>query len=322
MRTLTTPMIKRMRTPSAVAAVFAIAVAAAGSAIGQQAPAPAPAQPPPAQTPAPPAAPAGQGRGAGAGGAAGGNPFAASYPQRPPGDPAAIERGKVVWEANCAFCHGRDARGGDSGPSLLRSQLVLNDQFGELMTPVVQNGRIERGMPKFDLTAAQITDIAAFVHSFRVGGYDVSRERPTNIVVGSAEAGEAAFKARCASCHSVTGDLKGFGGKFMDARQLQQTWLMPAAGGGRGGGPSLTNVPPTTVTVTLASGQKVEGRLGRIDEFLVTLVQDDGTSRSFRREGAAPKVEIHDPLEPHKALLSKYTDKEIHDITAYLVTIK
>ncbi len=312
--------IRTMKPIAAVAVVFAIAVAGTARAIGQQAP--APPQPAPAQTPAPPAAPAGQGRGAGAGGAGGGNPFAASYPQRPPADPAVVERGKVMWEANCAFCHGRDARGGDSGPSLLRSQLVLNDQAGELMAPVVQNGRIDKGMPKFDLTAAQVSDIAAFVHSFRVGGYDVSRERPVNIVVGSAPAGEAAFKAKCASCHSVTGDLQGFGSKFMDARQLQQTWLMPPTGGGRGGGPSLTNVPPTTATVTLLSGQKVEGRLGRIDEFLVTLVQEDGTTRSFRRDGALPKVEIRDPLQPHKDLLPKYTDKEIHDITAYLVTIK
>jgi len=118
--------------------------------------------------------------------------------------------------------------------------------------------------------------------------------------------------------------LKSFGAKFQDPKQLQQTWLMP--GGGRGGfgggGQSPVNVPPTTVTVTLASGQKVEGRLGRIDDFIVTLTEADGTPHTIRRDGDTPKVEIHEPLAPHRQLLPTYTDKDIHDLTAYLVTVK
>src|ERR1700755_573840 len=80
------------------------------------------------------------------------------YPVRPPGDPAAIERGKALYGVNCQFCHGADTRGGDSGPSLLRSGLVLEDQKGEMMAPVVRAGR--PGMPKFTLTDDQIADIA------------------------------------------------------------------------------------------------------------------------------------------------------------------
>ena len=100
---------------------------------------------------------------------------------------------------------------------------------------------------------------------------------------------------------------------------------MPGAGrGGFGGGGAAppVNVPPTTVTVTLASGEKVEGRLGRIDDFIVTLTTADGTFRSFRRAGDTPSVDVNDPLKPHKELLPKYTDKDIHDLTAYLVTVK
>jgi small nuclear ribonucleoprotein (snRNP)-like protein len=95
-------------------------------------------------------------------------------------------------------------------------------------------------------------------------------------------------------------------------------------GGGRGGGRggASFNVPPTTVTVTLASGQKVEGRLVRIDDFIVVLTDTDDTQRTLRRDGEVPKVEIHDPLKPHKDLLPTYTDKQIHDLTAYLVTLK
>lgn len=243
-----------------------------------------------------------------------------AFPEHPPADPAVVDRGKAIFGVNCAFCHGSDARGGEGGPNLIRSQLVLNDQNGELIAPVVQNGRLNAGMPKFDLTMAQIADIATFVHSFRVIGRDAPRNRPPSILVGDARAGEQYFQAKCADCHSVAGDLKGFGAKVTDPQTLQQIWIAP--GGGRFGGAwQLTHVPPTTVTVTLASGQKVEGRLVRVDDFTVTLTEPDGNNRSFRRDGESPRVEIHDPLEPHRQLLPVYTDKDIHNLTAYLVTL-
>jgi len=258
---------------------------------------------------------AGRGRG-------GGRPEA--YPQHPPGDPAAIDRGKATFGVQCSFCHGSDARGGEGGPNLIRAEIVMRDQNGETIAPVVQNGRVDRGMPKFDLSAAQISDIAAFIHTFRVGGYDISRDRPPTIVVGNATAGEAYFKATCSGCHSATGDLKGLATKIDDPRSLQQAWLMPGGGGrgGRGGGGGALTVPPVTVTVTMPSGQKLQGRLERIDDFLVALVDADGLSHTIRRDGDTPKVEIHDPLEPHKKLLGTYTDKDIHNLTAYLVTLK
>lgn len=276
-----------------------------------------PAQTPPAQ--APPAA----GRGRGGGGGGGGGGFANAYPQHAQADPASIERGKALYGVNCTFCHGSDVRGGEGGPNLLRAQLVLNDQHGELIAPVIQNGRPDAGMPKFELNTAQIADIAAFIHSFRVAGYDASREKPISILVGDANSGEAFFKTRCASCHSPTGDLHGFAAKFEEPRALQQAWLMPGGGrGGRGGGGGGTAIPPTMVTVTLASGQKVEGRLLRIDDFLVTLVDSNGNEQSIRRDGDVPKVDIRDALDPHRELLRVYSDKEIHDVTAYLVTLK
>jgi cytochrome c oxidase cbb3-type subunit III len=272
-----------------------------------------PAQQPPQETPRPAAGRGGR-RGGGGGGA---------YPQHPPADAATLERGKALYGVQCNFCHGSDARGGEGGPNLLRSELVLNDKNGELIATVVQNGKGE--MPKLNLSNAQISDIAAYIHSFRVGGYDVSRMVPPSVLVGDAAAGEAAFKAKCASCHSPTGDLKGLASKIADPKLLQNGWLMPGGGGrggrgGRGGGAS--GVPPVTVTVTLASGQKVTGRLSHIDDFIVTLVDSDDAQRTFRRDGDVPKVEVHDPLKPHKDLLPTYTDKQIHDLTAYLVTLK
>src|SRR5262245_5226757 len=243
------------------------------------------------------------------------------YPDRPTGDPAAIERGKTLYRVNCQFCHGADIRGGDGGPSLLRSGLVLDDQNGELMAPVVQNGRTDAGMPKFAFSREQVADVAAFIHTFRAAGYDESRVKPTNIVVGDAKAGEAFFNQRCASCHSATGDLRGIASKIADPRMLQQTWLMPGRGGGRGGPPPV-QVRPTRVTVTLASGEKIEGQLDRIDDFGVSLRTADGAYRSFRTSGDSPKVEVKDPLQPHKELLRVYKDSDIHNVTAYLVTLK
>src|SRR5262249_11619763 len=159
--------------------------------------------------------------------------------------------------------------------------------------------------------------IATFIHSFPVGGRDPARQRPTTILVGDAAAGEKAFAAKCASCHSITGDLKAFGARSADAMALQQAWSMPA--GGRGGPGGITDVPATKATVTLPSGEKYEGRLMRIDDFIVALQLADESNRSFRRNGDIPKIEIHDPMQAHKTMLRTYTDKEIHDLTAYLV---
>jgi cytochrome c oxidase cbb3-type subunit 3 len=244
-----------------------------------------------------------------------------AYPDRPPGDPESIARGKSLYSVNCQFCHGADTRGGDGGPSLLRSGLVLDDKNGELMAPVIVNGRTDRGMPKFNFTPQQVADVAAFIHNFKAAGYDESRVKPPSIIVGDAKAGEAFFKAKCASCHSTTGDLRGLASRITDERLFQQTWLMPGTGAGRGGPPPVT-VKPTTVTVTLPSGEKVTGTLDRLDDFVVSLTTADDTHRSFRTTGDTPKVEVNDPLQSHKDLLRVYTDADIHDVTAFLWTLK
>jgi mono/diheme cytochrome c family protein len=242
--------------------------------------------------------------------------FANSYPQRTPADAAVVAQGKQVYEVNCSFCHGSDARGGDGGPNLIRSQLVLADDKGETIAPVIREGRAAQGMPKFEMSMEQIADIAAFLHSFRVAGYDRSRNRPQTIVVGDSAAGKIFFEAKCSSCHSATGDLAGIALRFEDPRTLQQRWLM--SNGGRSGTP----IAPPSAVITMPSGEKIEGRLMRVDDFTVSIVDAQGSWRSFRRQGAVPKVEIRDPLQGHKDLLPVYTDKDIHNVTAYLVTLR
>ena len=244
-----------------------------------------------------------------------------AYPQREVTDTAAVDRGRAVYGTYCAFCHGQDIRGGDGGPSLLRSQVVLDDQSGELIGPVVLNGRPDRGMPKFALTPDQIADIAAFMHSFRVNGYDTARNRPPTIVVGNATAGAAFFTQRCASCHTGAKDLRGIASRIDNPRTLQQLWLMPDSVSGRGM-PAPANAAPPRIVVTTASGEKVEGEVERLDDFSVAVRRDDGSRRSWRIVNGNPRVEVIDPLRGHRELLPAYSDSDIHNVTAYLVTLK
>ncbi|HEX5110544.1 MAG TPA: c-type cytochrome [Vicinamibacterales bacterium] len=274
-------------------------------------------------------------RGGGAGGRQGGNPNA-TFPaqQRPPGDPALIARGNGLYGVNCRACHGVDLRGGDiGGPNLLRSQLALNDQEGELIGPVITGGRQTPGMPPMPplpLPPDDLKAIAAYIHSVQAtmqgqGSPPAGARAELNILVGDAAAGQAYFKANCSSCHSVTGDLRGIGGVVTDPVQLQNLWVGGGRGrGGRGGAVSPESAArrQVTVTVTTANGQKAEGRLDRIDDFLVVLTTSDGTQRSFGRTGDVPKVEVRDPLEGHRRLLGVYSDRDIHNVTAYLVTLK
>jgi len=232
----------------------------------------------------------------------------------PAPDAAAAERGAKLYSPNCGFCHGEKANGA-SGPDLVRSQLVLHDEKGELIIPVLRQGRPDKGMPAFAaMTTEQLHDIAQFLH-MRV---ELTANRGTykqlNIVTGDAKKGEAYFNGAggCAACHSPTGDLAKIATRF-EPDQLQNRFLWPA--GGRGA-PAARKV-----TVTLASGEKVTGTLRRIDDFTVDLTDSTGAARSIVRDDGV-KVEVEDRLTAHRALLDKYSDADIHNLTAYLVTFK
>jgi cytochrome c oxidase cbb3-type subunit 3 len=145
---------------------------------------------------------------------------------------------------------------------------------------------------------------------------------PEKVLVGNAAAGQTYFAAKCSGCHSVTGDLRGVAARAPDPRELQNLWVSGGSGGGRGGRGSGSSSRPVTVTVTPASGAPIQGRLVRIDDFLVTLIQDDGTRRSIVRNGDEPRIELKDPADAHKKLVPLLADKDMHDVTAYLWTIK
>jgi cytochrome c oxidase cbb3-type subunit III len=242
-------------------------------------------------------------------------------------DPAAVERGAKLYATNCAGCHGTTARGGAGAPDLLRSLLVLDDEKGILIAPVIRNGRPDLGMPKSTLPDASVADIVAWIHVQTWAAGHRSSYAFQDVLTGDPKKGEAYFNATCVSCHSAAGDLKGIGGRY-DAFSLQARWLQPRGGrgggrGGRGGGAGGQSTrAATTVTVTPSSGKAITGTLDRIDDFSVSLRDSAGEYHSFLRDGAVPKVEVHDPLRTHTDLLRKYSDADIHNVTAFLVSLK
>jgi mono/diheme cytochrome c family protein len=241
-------------------------------------------------------------------------------------DPAAVERGGKLFVTNCGGCHGPTARGGVGAPDLVRSVLVLDDEKGILITPVIRNGRPEQGMPPSNLGDAQVADIVAWLHVQTYAAGHRSTYAFQDVLTGDPKRGQAYFQSAgtCHTCHDPTRDLKGIGGRY-DAFALQARWLNPRGGrggGGRGGGGPASTRSAITVTVTPASGSPVSGTLDRVDDFSVSLRDASGDYHSFTRDGATPKVEIHDPLKAHTDLLGKYTDADIHNVTAYLVTLK
>lgn len=243
----------------------------------------------------------------------------APFPKRPPAPPAEVAHGKQIFESNCSFCHGPDATGGEGGPNLLISQPVLDDQHGEHIAPIVHGG-LPGGMPKFNLSMRDITGIAAWLHSLPIG--DERGFTSLDILVGNAQAGKTYFDQHCTTCHSATGDLAGIGSKYSPV-ELQNMIVSGRAGRGFGrGGPAANSRVTPQVTVTLPTGEVVKGSLVHMTAFVVALRQPDGTYRSFSRHGAIPKVEVKNPLQWHVDMLPKWNDTDIHNLTAYLVTLK
>ena len=290
-----------------VALALSLCVTMLGALVGAQ-------DPPPAQG-------GGRGRGAGA-------PPAAGRGRGRGFDQAAIERAKPVYEPQCGFCHGTDARGRAGGPDLARSLVVLADTGGKELAGFLRAGRPERGMPAFpNLTDQQITDIAEFLHERLEAARSRAATDTMASLVGDAKAGAAYFNGpgRCATCHSVTGDLAGIGAKY-DPPTLQGRIVNPRPGsvfgGGRGPAPAASPRSTRTVTVTLANGQTVSGTLDYLSEFAVTLVEKSGARRTFKRDGDVPKVVVTDPLQAHFDMLRTFRDKDMQDLTAYLWTLK
>ena len=304
-----------------------------------QGPPPPPPPPPTGQAQPPPAGrgqdpgqrgagPAG-GQGAGQGQAGGGRRGGFTQYTRPLPSQDVIVRGKGLYETNCASCHASDLRGGDKGTNLLRSGTLHNDKQGELLAAAVKQHE-----PPFNFIMDDVLAMEGYLHSIlaTMGGQGSPPGRnPTgvelNVLVGDPAGGSKFFDTLCSKCHSISGDLKGIGGRFPDARALQNAWVGGSSGrfgggGGRGGGGG-----GNPATVVMADGSKVEGTLIRKTDWLVVLLMADGSRKTIARnpDTGLPRVDVKDPQEGHKKMVLELDDpanKKMYDITAYLWSIK
>jgi cytochrome c oxidase cbb3-type subunit 3 len=266
-----------------------------------------------------PSSPGGPGPATSGGGRGRGATFMPGSADKHVVDAAAADRGRKVYGAECINCHGTHARGGDKGADLVRSEIVLHDRYGSTIGPFLKKGHPTQTTPAAQLTTAQIEDLANTLHQ-EVYNTLRSALQIQNVLTGDPKAGATYFNGagKCAGCHSPTGDLAHIGAR-MDPPALQQRFLFPGGGGGRGR--SGQSSKPVTVTVTPPSGTAVTGVLLHLDDFNVALRDSAGEYRSFKRTPAV-KVVRNDPAQAHHELLDQYTDQNIHDIVAYLETLK
>jgi cytochrome c oxidase cbb3-type subunit 3 len=229
-----------------------------------------------------------------------------------------IDAGRTRFTAQCGFCHGRDAAGGEGGPDLTRSTLVASDVRGDKILPVVRAGRSDKGMPPFTLPEADLAAIVAFIHDQKNQADSATGGRRAvdvaDLQSGDTAAGKRYFDTACARCHSPAGDLAGIASRLQGLPLLQRM-LNPASGGRGGSGRAAP-----TVTVTTASGETVTGTLASRDEFTIAITDASGWHRSWPT--GQVKFTIDDPLQAHVDQLGKYTDADMHDVLAYLHTLR
>jgi cytochrome c oxidase cbb3-type subunit III len=228
-----------------------------------------------------------------------------------------VRDGEVRFGAQCGFCHGKDATGGESGPDLTRSELVAQDAHGDRVGPVIRVGRPNAGMPSFSSIGEEdLNAMVAFLHSqmdkFAALGGGRRSVEPADLATGDATTGRAYFngEGKCSTCHSATGDLAGIGKRFQGLALLRGM-LYP------GGNPGSAQL---RATFTLPSGQTVVAPATTDDEFAVTVLDPLGVRQTYQKK--AVKVKVEDPLSAHFDQLGKYSDADIHNVYAYLETLK
>jgi mono/diheme cytochrome c family protein len=228
------------------------------------------------------------------------------------GSSSLAEAGGMLFQQNCAFCHGRDAQGGESGPDLTQSRLVRRDRAGNLISEVVRNGRPEKKMPAFHFSDQEMHSIVAFIHEAQATA--VSRPggrrgvEVSDLQTGNVNAGREYFNGAggCTTCHSPTGDLAGIASRY-EGLQLEEQMLYPREAKNR-------------ATVTLPSGQQVTGTVAYLDEFTIALRDADGNYRSWAI--GRVKYKLDAPVNAHVELFGKYTDADVHNLMAYLQTLR
>jgi cytochrome c oxidase cbb3-type subunit 3 len=227
-------------------------------------------------------------------------------------DKEAAARAAPVYQQNCSFCHGPQARG-SSGPSLVVSDVVLGDDHGEHLVPFLKKGRPEKGMPSFaQIPDDQLKDLAEFLHQQVEDVANRGTYHLPNILVGDPAKGQAYVSANCMSCHTAA-NFEHIAAKFRSPDQLQRGWVWPTR--------PANNSLAIIATVKTADGATIAGRVTQVSDFKITLVGSDGQTHVIDR-GAGVDVEMKDPLAPHQKLINTLKNDDLHNVTAYLETLK
>ena len=221
--------------------------------------------------------------------------------------------GQALFQQNCAFCHGRDAMGGETGPDLTQSKIVLGDKDGSAISAVVHEGRQEpKKMPAFNFSNQETTSLVAFIRARVAAAASMKGGRRgvevADLQTGNVEAGKKYFNGAggCSKCHAPSGDLAGIARKF-EGLKLEEQMLYPSGA-------------KSTVVVTLPSGKEISGVVAYKDEFVIGMRDGEGSYHSWRVDDV--KFKINSPVESHVELFPKYTDDDIHNLMAYLQTLK
>jgi len=292
----------------------------------------------------------GQGGRGGRGGAAG--PAAPEVPQlpqvsrTPKVDPELSAAGKALWTTHCITCHGTNARGTETGPNLVRSEVVNYDRAtpkdpgtGQVLGPFLKKGhQTQSGKPSASFTDVEIRQLAQFL-SERVN--ETMRGSPTyivlneNVLTGDAKAGETFFKGAggCTKCHNdKERNLAGIGSRITNAQQLQARVLYPAPAGLGGGGRGRGAAPPPppdakpnplapVTTITVAGGKPMTVQVIEEDSFMITFRDSSGAMQTIRKTPAV-KIAVTNPMQWHIDFADRLEDKQMHDLTAYLWSLK
>lgn len=227
-------------------------------------------------------------------------------------DKVAATRAAPIYQQVCSFCHGPQARGA-SGPNLITSEIVLGDDHGEHLAPFLKQGRPEKGMPSFSrLPDTQLIDLAEFLHQQVEDVANRGTYHLQDIVVGDAAKGDTYVTANCMTCHTAA-NFNHIAAKFRSPDELQRGWIWPTR--------PADNSLAITATVKTADGTASSGRVTQVSDFRITLVGGDG-HRVVLERGSGVDVELRDPLAPHLALVMTLKNDDMHNVTAYLETLR
>jgi putative heme-binding domain-containing protein len=221
----------------------------------------------------------------------------------------AVQTGARVYATECALCHGANGDAVD-GVDLRRGQFRTvrsDDDIRRVVTTGVGGSR----MPSFDLAAAELDGVVAYIRA----GFD---PEGVAVRVGDAARGQAIFEGegRCVGCHRVNGrggrrlapDLGEIGVQRTPAA-IQRTILDPS---------SALLPLNRPVRIVTSAGETIRGRRLNEDTYTVQLIDSEGRLRSLLKSDLA-EYEVSTTATMRPTTLSA---DQVADVIGYLLSLR